>query len=338
MPANLTQVALSNWLSGFFDTYPACRAVPVQDIGAGRLREIDSQEFLLWFDDLARALDEVRQKRRGAENIPSAVLPKRREINCEELSSWLDGLKQPLDEMRPARSDRAESALRARSWLQGKVESGEFLSWFDDLEPALKLAYRGALLCNPWEVAGLARNEVRNSAVLAWLLNPKGSHGLGGLALNSVLEKLSKDLNKKFPTAFEGFCNVRTEVTDGDGSDRVDIEIQSHDFYLVIEVKIDAGEGREQLRRYGEFAKRRVAGRPWAIVFLTPSGQPPRTATQDEDDLNRILPISWKSMSRIIGRSLDAADRDRGALPAKGRQRVMAEQVVRQFLAMVCSF
>ena len=39
---------------------------------------------------------------------------------------------------------------------------------------------------------------------------------------------------------------VATEVCPQDGNDRIDIEISGERFYLCVEVKIDAVEGKEQ--------------------------------------------------------------------------------------------
>ena len=54
---------------------------------------------------------------------------------------------------------------------------------------------------------------------------------------------------------------------DGYIRNRVDIEIESNDFYLIIEVKIDANESIEQLKKYGDLAKSRAGDRQGGITL-----------------------------------------------------------------------
>ena len=211
----------------------------------------------------------------------------------------------------------------------------EILSgWFKIMEQPLLDARRGAFHCDPWEVAGLGRNEVRNSAVLTWLLNPKGSHGLGDAALKPLLEKVHLYFHGEFPNTTGKFCNVRAEMNpDGEVFNRVDIEIDSENFYLVVEVKIDALEGEKQLERYGSLAELQAGNRPWAMVFLTPRGRKSETSAQYS---SKVMPISWAGLSQLISRSLQSSNRISST--AKGVQQQMAEQIVRKFLKKIRGF
>ena len=212
-----------------------------------------------------------------------------------------------------------------------KIDCETLSLWFKSMEYPLEESKRGAFQCDPWEVAGLGRDEVRISAVLAWLINPKGSHGLGGAALQPLLKKIAEHFPGCFPESAGRFCNVRAETNpDGVISNRVDIEIDSENFYLVVEVKIDAQEGKKQLERYGELAELQAAGRPWAMVFLTPSGLPSRTAAQYSA---KVLPISWKNLSHMIAQSVYTASQITSG--AKGVQRLMAEQIIVKFLKRI---
>jgi hypothetical protein len=51
----------------------------------------------------------------------------------------------------------------------------------------MKEARRRGDLVNVWKEAGLGRNELRHAAVLAWLLNERGTHGRGSAILESWL-------------------------------------------------------------------------------------------------------------------------------------------------------
>lgn len=200
-------------------------------------------------------------------------------------------------------------------------------SWFNDLRSPLIESRKGAFHCKPWELAGLNRDEVRNSAVLAWLLNPKGSHGLGDIALKPVLQKLHEKLSDKFPVVVDGYCSVRTEYNpDGDISNRVDIEIDSKNFYLIIEVKINAWEGKDQIKRYCDIATKQAGQRPWTIVFLTPSGRPAETA-EDYSKTN-IFPLSWHELAKSIQNHSKDILNDQ----SNGGQAIMARHLVKHFL------
>lgn len=178
--------------------------------------------------------------------------------------------------------------------------------WLEsDIAEPLLAARHGGFLCDPWEIAGLKRDEVRNSRVLAWLFDPRGNHGFGDLFLSALLVEIDRRSPMlalpKFP--HEG-CRVRVESSpDGDSSNRLDIEVDAPNFYLIIEVKIDATEGREQLLRYGDVGLARAKGRPWGIVFLTPKGAISHTAAHYTD---RVTLLPWGNLSSVLARSLHA--------------------------------
>lgn len=207
-------------------------------------------------------------------------------------------------------------------------------NWFAAVAQPMVDARRGAFQFDPWNVAGLGRDEVRNSAVLAWLLNPKGSHGLGDAALLGLLEKL-RNFDSRFPSGCSRFCRVRAESNpDGDNGNRVDIEIDDAHFYVLIEVKIGAPEGEDQLRRYGDMSRELAGERPWALVFLTPKGVNSNTAGPHADC---VLPISWRQLAFSVAQSVKASSA--GALNhAGGSGRKLAERAVGRFLRKMRSF
>jgi hypothetical protein len=64
----------------------------------------------------------------------------------------------------------------------------------------------------------------------------------------------------------------------GQAENRVDLSIEGRDFLLIIEVKIDAGEGPVQLQRYDEIlrAKAALLGKRPSLLYLSP--RPPESA------------------------------------------------------------
>lgn len=203
--------------------------------------------------------------------------------------------------------------------------------WFSNLEAPIERAQQGAFAFNPWIVANIKRDEVRNSSVLAWLLNPKGSHGLGKLALKALIDGIS---SHGVVLDIAGDCTVRTESNpDGNRTNRVDIEIDAEHFYLLIEVKIDAREGINQLSRYGGLCEKRADPRPWAIIFLTPNNSKPQTAGIYE---NKITTISWTQLSHWISQALRQHIGQQGKRVE--RQEILAQESVKHFLSYIRSF
>ncbi len=213
------------------------------------------------------------------------------------------------------------------------MDVAKLTQWLADLQQPMVEARRGAFHFDPWEVAGLRRDEVRNSAVLAWLLNPKGSHGMGDAAMRGLLGDLHK-VNNDFPTSCSRFCRVRVEPNpDGDSGNRVDIEIDDANFFVLIEVKIGAPEGVDQLKRYGDVAKQLAGDRPWALVFLTPQCVKSNTADVHVD---RVLSLSWRQLAHSVKQSVKGSTSD--ALNTSGPARHMAEQAVQRFLKKMRTF
>jgi hypothetical protein len=125
---------------------------------------------------------------------------------------------------------------------------------------------------NVWAVAGLERKELRNAAVLAWFLDPLGSHGLGAAVLSAVLDHVASR-TKDWPTLGGDLSRTRvaTEEWPLDSTrDRVDIVLDGTDFSIILEVKIDAPEGPDQIKRYIDVARRKAlaTGRTHGCVIV----------------------------------------------------------------------
>lgn len=172
-------------------------------------------------------------------------------------------------------------------------------------DPLQNLRASGGL-CNPWQAARVGRDEVRNTAVLTWLLDPAGDHGLGGLLLNALLARVHQRQGHIPGTAAGTVRVTREAVLGDDGASRVDIEVRCHDlhkpFYLLIEAKVDAREGARQIPRYIAVAQAGAGALPWAIVYLTLHGRDARRV--DDCDYSRVLALSWKDLARLLLRTL----------------------------------
>jgi len=122
---------------------------------------------------------------------------------------------------------------------------------------------------NMFRVLGVNHYETTHSAILAELLDPKGSHGLK----KDFLEAFVKIAFSS--EAFQIFdvedAHVYTEYYTADG--RVDILIEDGKGHaIIIENKIYAGDQEEQLKRYNKFAQNKYGDANYRILYLTLDG------------------------------------------------------------------
>ena len=141
---------------------------------------------------------------------------------------------------------------------------------------------------NVFKLLGMETDEVRtHSAILADLLDPRGSHGQGVAfaRLFSPLSDLSDDELKS--------ARVGAEVAVG-GDSRLDILIETNQWCIVIENKIYAADQERQLERYHEFASSR--NKKFAVYYLTLGGDPPSKWSLGGLAEERVTPISYREV------------------------------------------
>lgn len=166
----------------------------------------------------------------------------------------------------------------------------ELRSWTEDCKQQLgaelsKLGPDHPVNCgiSLYGAMDLGRLEVAHTRTLAWLLNPnEKEHGFGDALLKAMLTRVC---NCDQPLSFD-MCTVAAEriyrnLVTGDAG-RTDIWIEgqpknSKPWLVVIEAKIDASEGSQQLDRYNlEIKKWRAEHRDGEVlrqVFLTTDGR-----------------------------------------------------------------
>lgn len=133
--------------------------------------------------------------------------------------------------------------------------------------------------CDILTAAGLNRDEVRYTRLIAWLLWPEQRPDLALRLQRAWLSALGQsDIAAKLTKAAE----PKTELFDADGG-RADLVLsfESPDFILIVEAKIDAEEygtddGGWQTELYPSSVRRRLHlpdHHPGIMVFLTPDGR-----------------------------------------------------------------
>lgn len=176
------------------------------------------------------------------------------------------------------------------------VKYNNFFSAFDG---AYQKDFKRGAEINVWQQAGLKRDEVRNTSVLAWWLDEKGSHGLGTLLLNEFVNAINKDNQSKPSLCCDG--NYATYVESlplAERENRIDIELLGKKFLLFIEVKISASEGDKQLDRYLTLLDHKakqysISPDKAAVIYLT-------TNNIQENIKQGIYCISWQQVANAF--------------------------------------
>ncbi|MCY6483004.1 PD-(D/E)XK nuclease family protein [Clostridium aestuarii] len=116
-------------------------------------------------------------------------------------------------------------------------------------------------LFNIFSILNMERLEVKtHSAFIYELLNPQGSHNQEKVFLKLFVEKVLKikDLDYK---------NIIVEREKSIGKyGRLDLSIENEDILIIIELKIDAEDQYEQLKRYENYAK--TKNKKYKIFYL----------------------------------------------------------------------
>ena len=158
---------------------------------------------------------------------------------------------------------------------------------------------------NLFDVLKIERRERQHSALLAWLLDPHGSHGLRDYFLRRFLSEAAAEARER------GIADVTPLDVDGWKLGDIEVAIERHDidvlltdvtdgFVCLIENKIGAGEHSDQLSRYLETVEREYEGLSPFPIFLTPDGVEP----ESEDDVERYVPLEYGTVADLIERTL----------------------------------
>jgi hypothetical protein len=199
-------------------------------------------------------------------------------------------------------AENVEQATLMTALEELDVSLAELQGLFDDEDGKARLALRrleedGADLVrleemlsvwreevDVFDVLGLDGSEEFHSNFLAWLLDPKGSHGMGDHFLQGFL--VASGASGAISAVNRPSATIRREKSlqlDG-GYGRLDIRIlnENAEFVCAIENKIWAAESGDQLAWYRKVLERDHKGYRIHLVFLTPRGVKPDDPTERE--------------------------------------------------------
>ena len=143
---------------------------------------------------------------------------------------------------------------------------------------------------NLFDIMGMRTDEVKtHSAIIAELLNPKGSHDMGAVFLKLFLQKLitiNTQPNDKEKHEYLLNCNLlNTKIfierdigqisEDQTVGGRIDILLSNDEFEICIENKIYAGDQPFKLRRYHNHLtkKNKTENKKTLLIYLTLDGK-----------------------------------------------------------------
>jgi hypothetical protein len=156
---------------------------------------------------------------------------------------------------------------------------------------------------NVFESLGIEDKEVLMCRMLAELLNSKGMHGQGTVFLEEFCKCVLTDLSNvdAFDTVELKDSNISTEYLIPGSDRRIDIVIQTPYRFIPIEVKIYAGDQKDQIKDYCAYTEKIMSkwqgiSRSWRLFYLTLDGHQPSVYSSGVDSQcrNRISCISWK--------------------------------------------
>lgn len=144
------------------------------------------------------------------------------------------------------------------------------VKWFNETEE-LKIAANGEDF-NMFRICGVDHYENTHSAIIAEMLNPKGTHNFGFKFLDAFIQTLKRseliEINYDF-----NMHNVSVVTEDASVFGRLDILIRnSTSQALLLENKIYAGDQDQQLQRYYNYGKREFGDR-FKLIYLTLQGE-----------------------------------------------------------------
>lgn len=124
---------------------------------------------------------------------------------------------------------------------------------------------------NLFSILSIERYELKHSALIANLLDPKGSHGCGDAFLRAFFDITLKGIT--YP--FEGCTLLRSDTEyytgpiAGETGGRIDILVHSSRYGLIIENKIYAEDQDKQLTRYDNYGKKAFGADKYLLTYLT---------------------------------------------------------------------
>ena len=155
---------------------------------------------------------------------------------------------------------------------------------------------------NIFEILKISKTEIRHSNFLYWLLNPRGSHGLGDVFLKRILREIFSSEKVIDIDQIEVNKLDLSEIQIRREWKNIDLLLIFDDIVICIENKIFSKEHSNQLKRYKEIVNSEFPNKRQSFVFLTPFGIP----SENESDVYVFL--SYQSIVDSLDRIINIYD------------------------------
>jgi hypothetical protein len=151
------------------------------------------------------------------------------------------------------------------------------------------------------------RLETAHTRALAWLLDPRNEHEFGSKLLEALLVRVGgrplptevHRVEPEYPFDLPGAVDATGRIDVLVEGDWVGRNGRRSPWRLVVEAKIDASEGEEQLSRYDDWLASLADNREVIRVFLTPEGRLPESA------LEEWVPLKFQELAEIFRAASD---------------------------------
>jgi len=165
-------------------------------------------------------------------------------------------------------------------------------------------------LFNAFNNLNIVRGEVKHLAFIGSLLNPYGSHFKNDLFLKYFIKNIcdyeALSTNEYLKTFLKKTPKVEVEKvikdTKGKYIGRIDLWLESDDYIIAIEGKVEAKDNKGQLEKYNEYLNNQ--DKEFILLYLTLKGEQPENV--EESELNNFHLISFeKDILELINNALN---------------------------------
>ena len=166
---------------------------------------------------------------------------------------------------------------------------------------------------NLFSILRIEGSELKHSALIANLLDPKGSHGCDDAFLRAFFEIALKGTAYPFEnsTPLDSRTEHYTGPIAGDTGGRIDILVESSRYGLIIENKIYAGDQDKQLTRYDNYGKETFGADKYLLAYLTLYGydaSKESTATKSAEEVGYLRLSYAEDILRWLEQCVRLAD------------------------------
>lgn len=149
---------------------------------------------------------------------------------------------------------------------------------------------------NIFQSLSIERMEIRHSNFIAYILDPRESHGLGDVVIRKLLRDIFSDMKINSRDIFDADTLNLQNIEIRREWRNIDLLLILDEDVVVIENKVDSLDHSDQLKKYKEIATSVFSGKNIHYVYLTPFGNDPMDAEHGKYYIN----YSYDQLANII--------------------------------------